>query len=316
MSYKFKVFLIAFFLSLPFWWGINVFGQNLNEIFFLREIARNPQILTAQILADQQFEKLQPVRNKSIENLEIGAKSAISVLVKENGSEKILFEKDIDQRLPIASLTKLITASVVLENYDLNKEIEISQGAVDQPEELGQLTVGMVLSVRELLYPLLIESSNDAAYALVYDYNEMTEKDFIGLMNLTAINLGLSNNNFTNPSGLDPKDPKALINYSTTKELSKLIKYLLRKPLIWEILSIQKHNFYGVELINTNELLGEISGIIGGKTGETPEAKDCFVLVLKAPNNNGHLINIILGSDDRFGEMRKLVTWARRAYQW
>ena len=317
---RLKIFLISLLISLPFWWGVNVFQENLEDFLFWKGMADNPQLLTAQIIQEEKLESLKPIRNWQIEDLKIEAKSVISVLVDSQNSEKILYEKAGNKKLPIASLTKLMTANVVLENYDLSQKIRISETAVDQEEEFGKLKAGKTFQVKYLLYPLLMESSNDAAYALANDYNEMTEESFVSLMNLEAESLGLENTHFVNPTGLDSNPPTAL-NYSTAEDLVNFTKYLLKKPLIWEILSTPKFDLYGPELINTNELLGynlpttQIN-IIGGKTGWTPEAGGCFLLVMEVPRSSGYIINVILGSGDRFEEMKKLVDWLYQAYRW
>jgi len=162
----------------------------------------------------------------------------------------------------------------------------------------------------ELLLSLLIESNNEAADDLA---EIIGEKSFLELMNLKAKELGMENTHFTNPNGLDPEEPDESLNYSTAEDLVKLTKYItLEQPLLWEISTIQ--GFENME--NTNELLGQIPGIIGGKTGETPLAGKCLILVVQAPKNKGFLVNVILNSEDRFEEMKKLISWAGDAYRW
>lgn len=317
-----RVFLISFFLSLPFWWGLNFWEKNLSDFFFWEEISQNPKIFTAQVVLEERLRDLKPIRKKA-EDLDLGAKSAISVFINDQGEERILFEKNINQKLPIASLTKVMTAFVVLENYDLAKEIKISKEAVSQEGNFGKLIAGRTFEVKYLLYPLLMESSNDAALALADDYGEMTEKAFVELMNLAAQKMELKNTLFVNSTGLDDEKTKK-INYSTAVELVALTKELLKKPLIWQILSTKQFDLYGPELINTNELLFDSSinwqdRIIGGKTGYTEKAGGCMILVVRAPKNKGYLINIILGTNgttDRFEEMRKLVNWLDSSYKW
>jgi len=314
-----RVFLISFLVSLPFWWGTNVLGEKLENFFFWQEISQNPQIFTAQVNLEKTLESLKPFRTGEVENLEIEAKSAVSVLIKNDGTSKILFEKEKNKKLPIASLTKLMTVLVVLENYDLSKTVKISKEAVSQESEFGNLKIGEKFSVANLLYPLLMESSNDAAYALS---EVIGEKEFIDLMNIKAANLDLEKTFFVNPTGLDPDSLNELTNYSTTEDLVKLTDYLLKnQPKIWEILGTLEFDLYSPDgifhhrLKNTNELLKEIPQI-GGKTGWTPQAQGCLVLVQKAPENGGIVINVILGSENRFGEMKKLVDWLNQAYRW
>ena len=322
MTKNIKIFLIILLLSLPFWWGINVLEKNLGNFFFWQEFAENPQLLAAQanqLAFEENLRNLKPLRDKNIDDFKTEAQSVISVFLSNQDEERILFVKNASQKLPMASLTKLMTAKIVLENYDLSEEIQISPEAVEQEEDLGKLKIGKVFSVQYLLYPLLMESSNDAAFALANDYPGMEEEKFIGLMNLAAQELNLKDTYFFNPSGLDPDEdePDEKINYSTGIDLVKLTKELLKEPLIWEILATPKYKLYGPELVNTNKLLEEIPGIIGGKTGYTEEALSCFLLVSKAPKSKGVLINVILGSvEDRFEEMKKLTNWLQQAYLW
>jgi D-alanyl-D-alanine carboxypeptidase len=324
MTLKFKIFLTAFVLSLPFWWGINLLEAELKDFFFWQEISQNPRIFTAQIALEEKLKELKPIRNKNIEDLTIEGKSAISFFLSNEGKEKILFGKNINQKLPIASLTKLMTALVVLKYYDLSKEIKISKEAVAQEENFGKLEVGKVFPAKYLLYPLLMESSNDAAFALANDYEGMTERGFVELMRWEAEKLRLNNTFFDNPTGLDPEESGTELNYSTAFDLIKLTKELLKKPLIWEILATPKYTLYGPELINNNELLFDDSinwrkRIVGGKTGYTEMSGGCMLLVIRAPKNQGYLINVVLGTSNnhnRFNEMKKLVNWLEEAYKW
>mgnify|MGYP001568126211 CR=1 FL=1 len=318
-----KFFLTALVLVSGTTWGANFLERDLEEFFLGQEFASNPQILAAQ--ANQmEFAQLvrnsKPLRNREVDDFKIEAEAAISVLLDNRGGEKILFEKNSDAPLPIASLSKLVTVDVVLKNYDLKKEIVITKEAVNQEGSFGKLRVGDVLTVEQLLYPLLMESSNDAAFALANDYDGVDEQVFVGMMNKDAQDLGLSNTRFVNSSGLDPEtqEPEENINVSSARDLSQLTKRLLKTPLVWEILSTPEINLYGETLVSTNKLLGVISGIIGGKTGYTDTALGCFVLVVEAPEGKGQIINVILGTAiaDRFSEMEKLINWTNQAYLW
>jgi len=319
-----KFFFGAFFISLPFWWGTNVAQKNLEDFLFWSQIAKNPQIFSAQIVPEKKLIFSKPVRNWQVENLKITAESGISVLVDSQGNQEILFDKDSDEKLPIASLTKLITADIVLEHYDLSQIIEISHQAVGEEGNSGQFKIGETLTVENLLYSLLIESSNDAAEALT----EVIGKDaMVDLMNLETKAIGMENTRFFNPTGLEPDNPNGPINYSSTKDLATFAAYLLKtNPKILEISTFSEYNLYSPEgifhhkLTNTNELLGESAswrtGIIGSKTGWTPQAQGCLLLAIKSPQNNGVIVNVILGSPDRFGEMKELINWIRTAYKW
>jgi len=319
MTGNFKFFFIALFLGLPFWWGANLLEKNLNDVFYWQEISQNQKVFAAQITLEEQLRGLKPFRNREVNDLLIQAKSAVSVLLDDKGREKFLFAKETDQQLPIASLTKLMTALVVTEYYNLENEVRVSKEAIGQEGDFGKLEAGQIFPVEYLLYPLLMESSNDAAFSLADDYEGMDERKFVELMKWEAEKLGMHNTFFDNPTGLDPEESGTRMNYSTASDLTKLIKEILKKPLILEILQTQRYSLYGPELINSNELLGGITGIIGGKTGYTGEAGGCMILVTEAPQNQGYLVNVILGANgtqNRFREMEKLVDWVEIAYKW
>jgi len=298
MTKELKFFFIAFILSLPFWWGINVFQGNL-EKFFYAEIS--------QPLQEINLVMVNPKPKKPSLNLE--AKSAISLKINQFGKEKVLFAQNSSSILPIASLTKFMTALIVLEdpeNYDFSKTITISREAAlkDDVPEYGNLKTGEKKKIEELLNLMLVYSSNDAAFAL----SEVIGVDnFVERMNKKARVLGLSNTHFVNPTGLDPEnitfsqETTYFFNYSTAEDLARLSKYILNEfPIILEISSNQ-HKFSDLSL-NQN--------IIGGKTGYTDEAGGCIILV--SENNGNYFINVILGTktvETRIREMQKLINW-------
>lgn len=318
-----KIFIITFTLSLLFFWGINLMEKSLSEFFFWHELSKHRHIFKAHVALSQKMNEMAPLKNRFAPELELEAKSAISVLIADD-KERILFEKDIDEKLAMASLTKLMTAIITLEHYDLSKEIIISEESVNQHGSINKLEQGKSFTAKYLLYPLLIESSNNAAFALANDYPEMNEKLFVELMNQKAKELEMKNTFFINSSGLDPEDFNGKTNYSTVDDLTKLTKELLENPIIWEILSLPRYSEYGPELINTNRFLIDNETdwqkrIVGGKTGYTRQAGGCLLLVVEMPRNQGFLVSIILGAngrDVRFYEMKKLVDWLKIAYQW
>lgn len=306
MKKNLKVLLISLLLSLPFWYGVNFFQVNL-EKFFYAQIAQPIEEIT--------LVKIPEKTQKP--NLDLGAKSALSLKINKVGKEKVLFRKDTQNILPIASLTKLMTALIAIEdteNYDFKKEIIISKEAADQENvpEGGNLNIGEKISVEKLLHLMLVNSSNDAAFALSEVIGEKGE-NFVIKMIQKADDLGLENTYFVNPTGLDPKDlhynPETLIyfNYSTVEDLSKLAKYALTEfPLIYEISTSPP--YYQVKNGFSNLSLKQ--NIIGGKTGYTDEAGGCMILVLE--ENGDYFINIILGTESasaRIIEMQKLIDW-------
>jgi D-alanyl-D-alanine carboxypeptidase len=322
MSKNIKFFLVCFLLSVFFWSGVNILEKGMEDFFYVRELEKNPLILTADVSYFTLLNIEEPVRIEEISDLKISAKSAISVFVGSQEKDLILFEKNKSEKLPIASLTKLMTALVASNIYELSDTIEISKQAIEQEGEEIKLKVGQIVPVEELLSMALIESSNDAAYALAtpnIQTERLGEKSFVDLMNLEAYhNIGLNPETtyFINPTGLDPKDPSQITNHSTAEDLVKLAKYLIEyKPEILEILSQRENGDFSYTLENTNKLLGEIEGIIGGKTGYTDRARGCLILILEGPRKNTFLINVILGSENRFEEMKQLINWTKQAFR-
>jgi len=322
MKKKSKILLISLVLSLPFWWGINILAENLEDFWFQQKIVKNPEILTAAInqkILEKKTKRLEleKLQEERLKNLEIEARAAISVEVSNNDKGKILFEKNSQKPLAIASLTKLMTALVIFdlnETYSSPQIITITKEAVEQEgsSKYGDLEVGENLSVEALLYTMLIESSNDAAFALS---QLIGQEGFVDLMNFYAKNLGLEKTYFVNPTGLEPDDPQEPKNVSTARDLVELTKYIFKNyPQVFEITANQSyevlkpdgslHHFIPE---NTNKLLREIPEIIGGKTGWGIEASGCLLLVLDNPNSNKYYINIVLGAKNRFAEMQKLI---------
>ncbi len=251
-----------------------------------------------------------PIRNWSIEEPEINAKAA--GIFDFNG-KKFLYTKNIKEKLPIASLTKIMTAIIALESFDLDEIVTISKKAVMTEGENGHLIIGEKLAVRDLLYIMLIESSNDAAVALAGQID-----DFVVLMNEKARGLKLENTNFTESTGISQW------NYSTVSDLIELTNYSFNKePLIWQIFTIKDTEIFSQDkkfrhyLENTNQLLGEFPQMIGGKTGFTEEAGGCMLTMVELSDNPGqYLITVILGAENRELETKKLIEWAQQAYVW
>ncbi len=253
-----------------------------------------------------------PTRNWQVEDLALDAPSAIAVEIG-NQPSKILFQKNAQIRLPVASLTKLMTALAVMQNLDLGKKITIDSAAMAQEGEQGSLQLGQTLSVKNLLYITLMESSNRAAFAL----SEVMGTDaFVSAMNEQAKNLGLTQTHFSDPAGLD------VASHSSAKDLAVLSGYLFENyPLFREIVSQKEHSLYLDDgtlhhvLVNTNKLLGT-DNIIGGKTGWTDKALGCFMVVQQNQKQGDDIIYIVLGTEDRFGQMQELVDWVGKAYTW
>lgn len=256
-----------------------------------------------------------PMRNWMIDEPEISAKSAIVIDLKpEQQKNNTLYQKNPNQKLPIASLTKIMTAVVAIEKLNLDGVIQVSKNSVFTDGDNGGLIIEEELSLKDLLYIMLVESSNDAAMAIASDNQQIQYTEFIALMNDKAKELGMNNTYFNDSSGLSEE------NQSTVLEMANLIKYALNIPLLAKILETQKatinsfDNKFIHNLINTNKLLGKIPIILGGKTGFTEEAGGCMLTFSNI--NNNYLITVILGSNNREDDTEKLINWAQTAWIW
>lgn len=253
-----------------------------------------------------------PILNTAVEKPIISAKSAT---VFDTRSSRFLYSKNPDVRLPIASLTKLLSAVVILENMDLDGVVRIPKEAIKVDGEKQTLYLDENIKVRDLLKMMLIESSNDAAYALKY-HAANSGIDSIGLMNKKVIELGMKNSIFHDMAGLNDD---AL---STSEDLIKLVKFSLGIRELWSILGEKTASVFSADgkiehrLNSTNQLFGIIPDVIGGKTGYTDGALGCMILVVDVPGKNDKLISIILGSTERFTDTEKLINWVKKAYTW
>jgi D-alanyl-D-alanine carboxypeptidase (penicillin-binding protein 5/6) len=237
--------------------------------------------------------------------------SAKSVIALDIDSGAILYEKNVYERLPIASITKIMTAVVTLENIqDLEQEVSIpKQVSTIVPSKMNLLP-GDVLSIHQLLLGALIHSANDAAYVL-----STLLPDFMEQMNKKAHDLHLLDSHFSNPIGWDEDE-----NYSSAYDLSKLMLYALQKPLIYEAISTQKTTItsqkgriYKVE--NTNQLFGSFLDEIGGKTGTTDNAGPSLINIFRTANKH-RIMTIVLNSKNRYAETKILSFWIMKNFEW
>lgn len=203
--------------------------------------------------------------------------SAYAAILTETSTGEILYAKNANERCPMASTTKIMTAVVALEHGDLAKPVQIAEKACGVEGSSIYLTAGEELTLEDLLYALMLESANDAAAAIAYEIAGGIEP-FAELMNQTAERLGLSDSHFTNPHGLDDE-----AHYTTAADLAKLTAYALQNPKFRQIVSTYKHQIplrgdEGVRvLLNHNKLLRMSEDVIGVKTGFTKRSGRCLV---------------------------------------
>lgn len=216
-------------------------------------------------------------------------------VVIDRATNTVLYGKNEKTVRKMASTTKIMTATIIIENCNLDETIEVSKKAAGTGGSRLGLKTGDKITVRDLLYGLMLCSGNDAAVALA----EHAGGDIVGfakLMNTKAEELGLSNTHFETPHGLD-----ADAHYTTAYELALLSNYALNNKTFAQIVGTKNHtviiNGYPKDLSNTNELLGNLEGVYGIKTGFTNGANRCLVSACK--RNDMDIICVVLGADTK-----------------
>ena len=240
------------------------------------------------------------------------ALTARGVIVIDADSKAILYQKNPDLKLLPASITKIMTALIVLENYSLSDVITI--GPINtEPVTMG-LKTNEKITVENLLYGLLVGSANDAALALARHF-PTGEAGFIAAMNLKAKNLHLLNTQFTNPVGFDNFG-----QYTTVHDLALLTAEAMQSAVFKRLVSTISITVTDVdhtvshELTSLNLLLGQVSGLSGVKTGFTQLAGECLVTFIQRQNHQ--IITVVLGSNDRFGDTSQLIDWVFANFSW
>ena len=278
----------------------NVVYQKINKVFAKRQFSPNPIISKDATL---------PAGRQDFPIL-----SAQGVLVVDLISGVSLFEKDADKALLPASTTKIVTALVAMNSFNKDDVIEIGN-IVIEGQKMG-LKKGEKIKVSGLLYGLLVYSANDAAEALAQNYIG-GRNAFILAMNNFAKSLHLENTNFTNPSGLDGNGDHIV---STARDLIRVSSYAMNNPEFAKIVATKEITVKSIDgkivhkLISVNKLLGQVSGVLGVKTGWTENARENLVTYIE---RDSHKIMIaVLGSQDRFGETKELITWIFANYSW
>ena len=236
-----------------------------------------------------------------------------AAIIYDRTTKKVIWGKNENERRAMASTTKILTSIVVLENSNLNDIVTISKKAANTGGSRLKINTGDKISVNDLLYGLMLRSGNDAAVALAEHVGGSIE-GFADLMNKKATELGLTNSHFVTPHGLDDDE-----HYTTAYELALITDYALNIPKFKEIVGTKSCNISinGIarSIFNTNELLGNMNGVDGVKTGFTGNAMRC--LVTSCTRDGNQIITIVLGADtkkDRTLDSKKLIEYAFSNY--
>lgn len=225
--------------------------------------------------------------------------SARSAVLYEPETECFLYSKNADERLAMASTTKIMTALVAIERAQLDEDVRVADGAIGIEGSSLYLKQGETLTLRSLLIGLMLRSANDAAAAIAYHISGGIS-EFAELMNARARELGLSDTHFTNPHGLDDKD-----HYTTARELALIAAEAMRNDVFKEIVSSKKEvikNAAGEArlIINHNKLLSMYEGAVGVKTGFTKKCGRC--LVGAAERNGLQYITVTINAPDDWND--------------
>jgi D-alanyl-D-alanine carboxypeptidase (penicillin-binding protein 5/6) len=297
----------------------SIFALSILSLFLLlypgqnkiQQISINPTHQKVMGVSSNDFPKAdlpQPIEN--MVPLEITAKSAIVVDVD---SAVIMYQKDPDIKLHPASTTKIMTAMIALDEYSLDEVVTIDNENFSIGNK-SHIMSGEKLSVESLLYALLVSSGNDAALALA-QHHPKGYVEFINLMNQKAKDLHLVNSNFSNVSGVEQPT-----HYTTARDLSLLTKEAIKNPIFSNMVSQKEIVITSIDgnishsLTNTNQLLDQVEGVMGVKTGWTYLAGECLVTFVSREGRE--IITVVLASDDRFQESEKLINWSYNNYTW
>lgn len=234
-----------------------------------------------------------------------------AAVIYDRKSKKIIWGKKENEKRPMASTTKIMTAIVVLENANLSDTVTVSKKSAGTGGSRLGLKVGDKITVNNLLYGLLMVSGNDAAVALA-EYVGGSVEGFADKMNQKAKELGLENTHFVTPHGLDMAD-----HYTTALELAEMADYAMNNEKFAEIVNTKNItisiNGRSKSLKNTNELLGNLEGVNGVKTGFTNGANRC--LVTSVSRNGMNVIAVVLGADTKKDRTRDSVEIIEYAYK-
>ncbi len=249
--------------------------------------------------------------------------SATAAILLDANTGDILFSQHAEQTLPMASTTKIMTAVIAIQTGNLDQEVTVGQDAVNEVVQNGGSGAGLVandkLTLRDLLYGLMLPSGDDAAVAIADDIAGSVP-NFVRIMNLEAQRLHLYQTHYANADGLEVTDSQGNVlsgvHYSTAYDLVRLARYAMSIPLFAQIVSTEHYTVpasatsHAYRWTNINNLLYDYKGAIGIKTGWTPQAGGC--LVFAARRSGQTLIGVVLHSTNettRFTDATALLNW-------
>lgn len=315
MSFKRSVFLGLFILCFIFSGSFSIGADAKNASAAKKSAVK--KAVNKNVKKNAQIKKLKakPAKKRTIKPASniVQAKAVYCVNLSNN---ETLMARNENLKLPIASLTKLVSALVTIENMPLDKKVKTPDHIKSVPKHVVGLKPGDEFTVNDLLHGMLISSGNDCAEALACSFPGGKQK-FVSALNKKARELGARNSEFFTPSGLDRKpagppdeikDEEIDANSSTAKEIANIARIAFSNKIIRSIVqkkgyvmsSLNSQHEYPIR--NTNKLLSDNLPVIGGKTGFTARAGHCLATQF-APDKNDLLI-VVLGSPNHFHDTR------------
>lgn len=239
--------------------------------------------------------------------------TARSSILMDVDSGRILYNKNMNEKRLIASITKIMTAVVAIENSDINKRVKAGEEVLSMYGTSIYIESGEEMSIKDLLYGLILRSGNDAAVVIAKAVSK-DEKSFVKLMNETAARIGMKNTVFHNCHGLDEETQ----NYSTAYDMAILSRYIYNKSSIYrKIINTYKYSVVTDEKsylwYNRNELLKRYKYCVGGKTGYTPKAGKTLVSV--ATKNNFTVTAVSIKDPNHYNSQKELYEYIFAKYQ-
>ncbi len=337
---------IAVFVFFAFLLGVSIFLNYVESKPKQNEVNENvnTQINTSQkekqlkAVLSKQDDLLtratyQPIKNEDFSDLTV--ENAHAAIVFDADSGTILWEKNATEKRAIASITKLVTAMIVIDRVrDLNEVVTIPESVLS----IEGTTVGCPTSVicnsepfhanekvylKDVLRSMLMFSANDAATVLAIHISG-SEEEFAKLMNARMKEIGAGNTHFCRPSGLE-FDEDVESCYSSAYDIARVIAHLLRYDkydVLWDMMHTKEATFKSVdgtiehELKNTDRLIGELPNLVGAKTGFTPRAGYCLALATSDASGKHKIVSVVLDDYHRFDDVQKMSAWAFENYTW
>ncbi len=340
MNFIVAIILIITFPFSSFWY----FQKNINLFAFGKEKTEiQAEKLDGEVEGSEKIEEKSiaenappvpqflPQRKEGVQDLMVS--NAHSSLILDADSGTILHYDNAKDRRPIASLTKLMTAVLVMENIsNLDEDVTIGSDEVYiEGTKIGcprsgycvspRLKVGEKISVLNLLKAMLMNSANDAAVALGKHISG-TEEKFVDLMNEKAKSLGLTDTHFCTASGLEPEGRESEC-YSSAYDIARIAAYSMKYDLIWETFRLPNDitvtSADGTcthQIINTDLVLNQIPNCLGGKTGFTPLAGRSLLLAASDETAKHKVIAVLLDDPYRWQDIKTMIDWVFKAYDW